>query len=133
MRRDPLRDVDPDRRDLARRSLEPDPGQPLDSRRLDADRRESSDQRLLDVAAVPLHVLAVPGQVEDWVADELARAVIGGLAAAVGLHDLDLGALGHVQLALLGAPPQRDHRRVLEQEHGVRASARGNLRGKRAL
>src|SRR5207248_9653948 len=37
------------------------------------------------------------------------------LAAAVGLDDLDLGAFGHVQLARLGAPPERDHRRVLEE------------------
>ena len=49
-----------------------------------------ADQRLLEVAAVPLHVLAVALQVEDRVADELPRAVVGRLAAAVGLDDLDV-------------------------------------------
>ena len=78
-----------------------------------------SDQRLLEVAAVALHVLAVPRKVEDRVADELAGPVVGRLAAAVGLDDLDLGALGHVQLARLGAAAERDHRRVLEQQHRV--------------
>ena len=49
--------------------------------------------------------------------------MVGRLAAAVGLDDLDLGALGHVQLARLGAPAERDHRRVLEQQHRVRDRA----------
>ena len=70
--------------------------------------RERADQRLLELAAVALHVLAVPLQVEDRVADELPGPVEGRLAAAVGLDDLDLGALRDVQLALLGAPPERD-------------------------
>ena len=104
---------------LRGRRLQPDAGQALDPRRLDAERRERADQRLLEVAAVALHVLAVPRQVEDRVADELAGPVVGGLAAAVGLDDLDLGALGDVQLAGLGAAAERDHRRVLEQQHGV--------------
>ena len=66
-----------------------------------------------------LHVLPVARQVEDRVADELAGPVVRGLAAAVGLDDLDVGALGHVQLARLGASPERDHRRVLEEQHRV--------------
>ena len=61
---------------------------------------ERADQRLLEVAAVALHVLAVAPEVEDRVADELAGPVVGGLAAAVGLDDLDLGAVRNVQLAL---------------------------------
>ena len=65
----------------------------------EAELREREDQRLLEVAAVALHVLAVPRQVEDRVADELAGPVEGRLAAAVGLDDLDVGALGDVQLA----------------------------------
>ena len=94
---------------------------------------ERPDQRLLEVAAVALHVLAVPRQVEDRVADELARAVVGGLAAAVGLDDLDLGAVGDVQLARLGAAAERDHRRVLEQQHRVgHRAARDRVR-ERAL
>jgi hypothetical protein len=61
----------------------------------------------------------VPLQVEDRVADELAGSVEGGLAAAVGLDDVDVGFLGDVQLAFLGAPPRRDRRRMLEQQDRV--------------
>jgi len=42
----------------------------------------------------------VPGQVENRVADELAGAVVGRLAAAVGLDDLDVDARRQMQLAL---------------------------------
>ena len=48
---------------------------------------------------VALHVAPVAVEVEDRVADELAGPVVGGLAAAVGLDDLDLGVLGDVELA----------------------------------
>ena len=69
----------------------------------------------LEVAAVLLHVLPVAGQVEDRVADELAGRVVGRLAAAVGLDELDLSVVGQVELALLGAAPERDDGRMLEQ------------------
>ena len=92
VRRHPLRDVDPDRRDLPRRRRQPDAREPVDPLRLDAELRQRQDQRLLEVAAVPLDVLAVPLQVEDRVADELPGAVEGRLAAAVRLDDVDLGA-----------------------------------------
>ena len=71
VRRHPLRDVDADRGDLPRRPRQPDAGEPVDSLALDAELREREDQRLLEVAAVPLDVLPVPLQVEDRVADEL--------------------------------------------------------------
>jgi hypothetical protein len=59
VRRDPPRQVDPDRRDLPRRRLEPDAGQPLDARCTDVERRHRPDQRLFEVAAEALHVLSV--------------------------------------------------------------------------
>src|SRR5207237_2268525 len=108
--------VDPDRGDLARRMLEPDPGKTVDPRRLDSARSEGDDQRLLEIAAVLLDVLPVPRQVEDRIADELPRAMVGRLAAAVGLDDLDTCILRNVQLARFRAPAQRHDRRVLEQE-----------------
>ena len=73
-------------------------------------------------------VLAVPRQVEDRVADELSGRVVGRLAAAVGLDDLDIGAVGHVHLARLGAPAERDRRWMLEEEHRVRAAPSGRPR-----
>ena len=94
------------------------------------ERRQRPDQRLLEVAAVAPHVLPVPGQVEDRVADELPGRVVGRLAAAVDLDDRDVGAVRHVQLSLLGAAAERDRRRVLEEEDGVgaRAAARPRRR-----
>src|SRR5215210_2204142 len=133
VRRHPLRDMDPDARDLARRRLDPDPGQAFDPRRVDPEWRERPDQRLLEVAAVALHVLPVPRQVEDRIADELSWPVVGRLAAAIGLDDLDLLALGHVQLVFLGAPAERDHRRVLEQDDRVRQLAGRDGARERAL
>ena len=68
-------------------------------------------------------------QVEDRIADELARAVEGRLAAAVGLDDLDVRSVGDVELVrLFGAPAERDHVRVLEEEDGVGARAVADLR-----
>ena len=66
------------------------------------------------------------GQVEDRVADELAGPVVGGLPAAVDLDDVDLRAFGDVHLPLLGAPAERDRRRVLEEEHRVGQRAVGD-------
>src|SRR5581483_4796124 len=99
----------------------------------DAEPRERADGRLLEPAAVPLHVLLVPVQVEDRIADELARPVVGRAAAAVGLDDRDLRAFRHVQLRRVGAPAERDRRRVLEEEHRVRDRALRDGRGERAL
>jgi hypothetical protein len=45
--------------------------------------------------------------------------VIGRLAAPVGLHDLDLGLVRDVQLARVGAAPERHDGRVLEQDDHV--------------
>ncbi len=73
VRRHPLGDVDADRGDLPRRAFDPDPREALDARCLDADGADRADERLLEVPAVALDVLAVAGEVEDRIADELAR------------------------------------------------------------
>ena len=44
------------------------------------------DQHLLEIAHVAVHVAAIRLQVDDRIADELARAVIGHVAAAAGLE-----------------------------------------------
>jgi len=59
--------------------------------------------------------------------------VIGGLAAAVGLDDLDVCVLGDMELARFSPAPERDHGRVLEQHHGVGKRPLRNLAGQRAL
>ena len=59
----------------------------------------------------------------DRIADELAGAVVGDLAATVGGHDLDAAlaveVLAQRQLVVGGAPPARVHGRVLQQEQRV--------------
>ena len=59
--------------------------------------------------------------------------MVGRAPAAVGLDDVDLGAVGHVHLALLGAPPERDRRRMLEEDHGLRHGAPPDRGRERAL
>src|SRR5262249_39813983 len=129
----PARDVDADRGDLARRGFEPHTGQSIDTSRIEPERGNRADDRLLEVAAVLPDVSTVTGQVEDRVADELPGAMEGRLAAPVGLDDLDLGGGGKVELAVLGAPSERDHRRMLDEDHRVRARAGENLGGDRSL
>ena len=98
VRRDPARHVDADAGDLARWTRQPDAGQPLEACCLDADGCERPDQRVLEIPDVLLHVAAVPLQVEDRIADELARPVVRRLPAAVRLDDLDLRPFRDVQL-----------------------------------
>ena len=91
----------------------------------------SASSRFADVL---LHVAAVPLQVEDRVADELAGAVERRLAAAVGLDHLDLRVLGDVQLRrLVRAPAERHDGRVLEQDDRVGDRALRHGAGERAL
>ena len=105
----------------------------LAARPFDTERRHRADQRLFEVAAVALDVLAVPREIEDRVADELARPVVGRLSAAIGLDDLDVCAFRYVQLAGLGPPPERDHRRMLQQQNRVGKLAVQHAFGERAL
>src|SRR5256714_3432031 len=133
VRRDPLRDVDPDRGDLPRRPLQPDPGEALDPGRIHPERRERADQGLLEVAAVALHIGAVPRQVEDRVADELAGRVVGRLSAAVGLDDLHLGARREVQLGPLRAAAEGHDGRVLEENDRLRHRSLPDRGRERAL
>ena len=81
--------------------------------RVDAERRERVDHDLLEVVRVAPQVLAVIAQIEDRVADELARAVPGGAASAVGAQDLPaeraVGVLAARQLGLgVGRPAERE-------------------------
>ena len=87
MRGDPARDVDADRAQLPRRG--PDAGAPLDPLRPDAVARGDADHQLLDRPDVLADVLAVGLQVQDRVPDDLSGAVVGDVAAAVRLEELE--------------------------------------------
>src|SRR5919198_2661892 len=103
--------------------MQPDARQSLETSAFEAEWRERADERLLEVAHVLLYVLPVEAQIEDRVADELSGAVVGRLAAAVRLHHVDRRALRDVQLAVLRAPPERHHGRMLEEDHRLRNCA----------
>src|SRR5205823_2325646 len=104
VRRHPARHVDSDRGDLPGRAGEPDAGQALQRLPYQSERRKRLDQRLLELAYVALDVAAVLLQVEDRIADELARPVVGRPAASVRLDDLHGGVLREVQLGSLVRP-----------------------------
>ena len=112
----------------------PDAGEPVVAHALELEGRQRPDERLLEVAHVALDVLPVLAEIEDRVADELARAVERRLAAAVGLGDLDVRVLGDVELARrLRAAADRHDRRVLEEDDGLRDRALRDGAGERPL
>jgi len=81
----PTADADADGGDLAIRN--PSAGEGLAAACRDAELRADADEELLEGAEVEVEILAVVAQVEDGIADELAWAVIGGLAAAIDVDD----------------------------------------------
>ena len=69
-----------------------------------------------------------PAQVEDRIADQLARPVIGHVTTAPTVADLHPAPLElppvDEQVPRIAASPQRDHRRVFQQQQRVRDHAR---------
>ena len=49
------------------------------------------DHHLLEIAHVAVHVAAIGPQIDDRIAHQLAGAVVGDVAAASRLEDLDAG------------------------------------------
>ena len=84
MARDPAGDAHADGGDLLRPALcvlDPRAAEPRDSFRCDTELSASADHHVLDVAHVAMNVLAVGSEVDDGIAHELPRAVIGDVAA----------------------------------------------------
>ena len=81
------------------------------------------DQRFFQVAQVAVQVLPVFAQIQDGVADQLPRRMVGDLAAPVHLHDGDAlrpqPLRRRQQVFPLRPPPQRDRRRVFQQQQRV--------------
>mmetsp|Transcript_4579 Transcript_4579/g.18307 ORF Transcript_4579/g.18307 Transcript_4579/m.18307 type:complete len:258 (+) Transcript_4579:378-1151(+) len=108
--------------------VRPRAGEPLDAPRVPhAEVLHGQDRHLLQRAHVPVQVGAAPVEVEDGVQHDLARAVVGGLAAALGAVHLERrrGVLG-VELQVVGCAPraERHHRGVLHQQQAI-ARAQG--------
>src|SRR6202521_2000450 len=90
VRSHPAADMNTDRRDFAAGS--PHPGGALLPAGLNPELRQRADQHLLQGANVG-HDVALPfSQIEDGVADHLARPMIGDVAAAVGAVKCDASA-----------------------------------------
>ena len=101
----------------------PDTRQLRNTAGLDAEIREGIDERLFDGPHVRAHVALPFAQVEDGIADDLPRPVIGDVATAVGGMEGDAGAAQDLfagqEVLHVAVAPQRDGVRVLQQEELV--------------
>ena len=117
----PARDLDADRGDLL--VAHPHPGEPAVHRRLHAEIGERVDEHPLERAHVRDDVaraLAPLRQRDDRVADELTRAVVRDVAAAVGVHEIGADRRRrHEHVRRVGACAERVDVGVLEQEQVV--------------
>ena len=77
--------ADAERGDFA--FLDPNAGEAFFARSGDVEVGEGADEGFFEVAEVGVEVFATGGEVEDGVADELSRAVVGGLTATVDFDD----------------------------------------------
>ncbi len=82
--------------------------------------RERIDDHLFDRPNIGAHVALPFSQIQDRIADNLARAVIGDVAAAVGGMKLDTGAAQRVfagqQIFGVAVAALRDHVRMLDEQ-----------------
>ena len=143
VRGDGLRDMDADGGDLlfanAAAGQGPDAGEFADALRGHAEVFAGEDEGLfhqadeVDGAEVRAAFAGqVAAEIEDGVADELAGAVVGDVAAAVDLVDLDAAAgkelVGGEDVGAGGVAAEGEDRRVLEEEERV-ADGAGFARG----
>ncbi len=120
---DPAAHADADRGDL----LPPDPYArlPRAASGGDAIIGEQRDEHVFEAAEVTVQILSAHAQVEDRVADQLARSVIGGLPTAVRLHHGVGECAGIAQAGLIGRAADGVDRFVLEQQQLI---GRGSVR-----
>ena len=89
----------------------------------DAQLRQGLDEALLDLPEVPVQVLAVPLEIDDRVADELAGPVKRHVPAALDLEQLDAALRQErrrrEQMPLLARAPQRHDRGMLDEQKHV--------------
>ncbi len=88
----------------------------------------SGDERVLDEAEVEMKVAAARVEVEDGIADELPRAVVGGLAAAVCFENGMWQGCRRAEGGLVAQAADGIDRLMLQQENGV-AGLTGEDRG----
>ena len=98
------------------------PVSPADAARVTPKSADGANQHFLEVAHVAVHVAAIRIEVDDRIADELTRAVIGDVAAAPGLDELDAprgsasGVSSDVRSIVPRLDAERDDRRMLQEQ-----------------
>lgn len=111
--------------EILRRS-HPDAGGAVVAEAFDVESREGVDDDLFEESQVADEAQVEAVEVEDGVDDQLAWAVVGNVAAAVGFCDLDAGSLklsvggDQVRACPRAAADGDDGRIVLDQEEGHR-------------
>ena len=111
---DPVADTDADGGDFS--VDHPCAGEAFAAAGCDAEVGANFDQQVLEGAQVAMKVLTMVAEVEDGIADELAGAVIGGLAAAIDLDD-GMGKMrGAAQAGLVRGAANGVNRVVLEEQ-----------------
>src|SRR5258708_35035236 len=113
---DPAADTDSYRRDLL--LADPDSGQPCATVRVEAEFVERVDHRVLETAQILGHVAGAAFELQNRVADQLAGAVIGHLAAARYAVGRDAGWIRDDE-TFVGAAAEREDVRMLHQQERV--------------
>ena len=137
---DPAADVDADGRklffgDVAGR-MNPDPGFAGDPIGGDAEIGGGADHGFFEGADIPVNVAADKIEIENGVADELAGAMIGDVAAAIGFAKLDIflaqDILGGEKILLAGVAAKGEDVRMFAEEEDV-VDGTGFARGDNTL
>src|SRR5579884_3852915 len=121
VRGDPAADVDANGGDFS--AVDPDSGSAFEAVRMNVELCEGVDERLFDGANIRDYVALPFAEIEDGVTDDLAGAMIGDVAAAIGVMELDAGALENLgrreEICKMAVPAQRDDMGVLDDEERV--------------
>ena len=125
MRGDPTAQVHADGTDFS--AADPNAGEALTAGGLDVGFGEGIDDHLFECADVGNDVALPIAEVEDGVDDELAGAVVGDIAAAVGVDELDARLreelFGGEEVFAMTVAAHGDDVRVFEEEKLVRDEA----------
>ena len=108
--------------------LEPDAGLAWDAKCSDAEIGGSADHGFFERADIPVNVTADGIKIKDRVADDLAGAVIGDVAATVGFAELNIlltkDVLGGKEIFLACVAAEREDVGVLTKKEDVADGAR---------
>src|SRR3989442_9690773 len=128
MRRNPARDVHADGRDFATMGVHA--GQVLDPKCLYTKVTNRAYQYLFEITDEAMNIFAIRAQVDNWITNDLAQAVISHFAAAVSFEDSYAARLQHIRRrdypGLSRAAANRQGVRVLEQKQRIGLSTRQN-------